>query len=643
MYAYGPRKKSSHFKLFMNGVAIPQTCGLKYLGVYIQSDLKCHGHTMNTVKKGNRLLAMIGRCLFSASTKTKMIAFNTVVWPVLEYASQVWSPYIKTLIDKVETVQRRAVNLKWILFTWSRYQGHINTAKMTILRCLSKATKPASVWKRQASYFSSSNACNVSSDRSKPKRAFLHLDDGTKIPGYSFGAEKSMSGEIVFNTGLTGYTESLTDPSYKGQILNLTYPLVGNYGVPNIAERDVYGLIKNAESERIHVSGLLVQDYSYHYSHWNSVMSLSDWLKQEGVPALHGIDTRMITKYVRDRSEVLGKIEFDDQPIELESPNSRNLIGECSITEPQLFGKGNTHRVLAVDCGTKHSIIRNLVQRDCEVKLVPWNYDFTQEEFDGLFISNGPGDPLTVPELIQNVKTVIDQGRKQPIFGICMGNQITALAAGAKSYKLPMGNRGHNQPVRNLLNGQAFITSQNHGYAIDDTTLPEGFHPLFVNCNDGTNEGIFHESRPIVTAQFHPEANGGPTDTMFMFDTFKSMMESPNCSIKASIPNPAVAPAKLKLNKVLMLGSGGLSIGQAGEFDYSGSQAVKALKEEGLKTVLMNPNIASVQTNAVGDKQADTVYFLPVTAQFVEEVIAKERPDGIVLSMGGQTALNVGT
>ncbi|KAJ8352718.1 hypothetical protein SKAU_G00241940, partial [Synaphobranchus kaupii] len=391
------------------------------------------------------------------------------------------------------------------------------------------------------------------------------------------------------------------------------------------------------------VSGLLVQDYSHDYSHWNSVKSLAQWLQEEEVPALYGVDTRMLTKIIRDKGTVLGKIEFDGQPVEISDPNQQNLVAEVSTKETVVFGRGNPIKVVAVDCGIKHNIIRLLVMRGAEVHLVPWNQDLMSLEYDGLFISNGPGDPAMAGTLIQNVRKVLESDRPQPIFGICMGNQITALAAGAQSYKLPMGNRGQNQPVLNLMTGRAFITAQNHGYGIDSGSLPAGWSPLFVNANDGTNEGIMHNTKPIFTAQFHPEAKGGPTDTEFLFDAFISMIKKgEEASIVSVMPKKVDVPQRPQVSKVLVLGSGGLSIGQAGEFDYSGSQAVKAMKEENVKTVLMNPNIASVQTNEVGTKQADSVYFLPVTPQFVTEVIKIERPDGILLSMGGQTALNCG-
>ncbi|MGH0144066.1 UNVERIFIED_CONTAM: hypothetical protein FKN15_044675 [Acipenser sinensis] len=685
------------------------------------------------------------------------------------------------------------------------------------------------------------------------------------MKGFSFGHHGSSSGELVFNTGLVGYPESLTDPSYRGQVLTLTYPIVGNYGVPNTTELDELGLVKHLESERIQVSGLLVQDYSHEYSHWNSNKSLSQWLQEE-------------------KGTVLGKIEFEGEPLEFSNPNLRNLIAEVSTKEVKVFGKGNPVKVVAVDCGIKHNIIRLLVKRGAEVHLVPWDHDLLGMEYDGLFISNGPGDPALARTLIENVRKVLESDRTEPVFGICMGNQITALAAGAKSYKLPMGNRypesltdpsyrgqvltltypivgnygvpntteldelglvkhleseriqlsdyswetwndlqvvrilhfqvsgllvqdysheyshwnsnkslsqwlqeekgtvlgkiefegeplefsnpnlrnliaevstkevkvfgkgnpvkvvavdcgikhniirllvkvlesdrtepvfgicmgnqitalaagaksyklpmgnrgqnqpvvnllndqafitaqnhgfgidskslplgwsplfinandntNENQPVVNLLNDQAFITAQNHGFGIDSKSLPPGWSPLFINANDNTNEGIMHNSKPIFTAQFHPEAKGGPTDTEFLFDAFLSLIKNgKETSIAAVMPKKFPLPKSVQVSKVLVLGSGGLSIGQAGEFDYSGSQAVKALKEENLNTILMNPNIASVQTNEVGIKQADSVYFLPVTPEFVTEVIKTEKPDGILLSMGGQTALNCG-
>ncbi|KAI4588305.1 hypothetical protein MJG53_002713 [Ovis ammon polii x Ovis aries] len=424
----------------------------------------------------------------------------------------------------------------------------------------------------------------------RAQTAHIVLEDGTKMKGYSFGHPSSVAGEVVFNTGLAGYPEALTDPAYKGQILTMANPIVGNGGVPDTAALDELGLSKYLESDGIKVAGLLVLNYSDDYHHWLATKSLGQWLREE-------------------KGTMLGKIEFEGQSVDFVDPNKQNLIAEVSTKDVKVYGKGNPMKVVAVDCGIKNNVIRLLVKRGAEVHVVPWNHDFTKMEYDGLLIAGGPGNPALAQPLIQNVKKILESDRKEPLFGISTGNLITGLAAGAQVYKMSMANRGQNQPVLNITNRQAFITAQNHGYALD-STLPAGWKPLFVNVNDRTNEGIMHESKPFFGVQFHPEVGPGPTDT--------------------------------EVSKVLILGSGGLSIGQAGEFDYSGSQAVKAMKEENVKTVLMNPNIASVQTNEVGLKQADTVYFLPITPQFVTEVIKAERPDGLILGMGGQTALNCG-
>uniref|UniRef100_A0A8C3RCI8 Carbamoyl phosphate synthase arginine-specific large chain n=1 Tax=Cyanoderma ruficeps TaxID=181631 RepID=A0A8C3RCI8_9PASS len=483
--------------------------------------------------------------------------------------------------------------------------------------------------------------CNVSADHwsfsrtgtrllsTKVQTANLVLEDGMKMKGYSFGYPSSTAGEVVFNTGLSGYTEALTDPSYKGQILTLANPIVGNGGVPDTAALDEMGLRRFLESDGVKVSGLLVQDYSNDYSHWQAIRSLGEWLQEEQVSNLDGT--------------VLGKIEFEGQPVEFADPNKQNLIAEVSTKEVKIYGRGNPIKVVAVDCGLKHNVIRLLVKRGAEVHLVPWDHDFTGMDYDGLIISGGPGDPMKAQEVIQNVRKVLESNRPEPLFGISMGHLITGIAAGATSYKMQMANRGQNQPVLNAVNGQAVITAQNHGYAIESSALPPGWKPLFVNANDQTNEGIMHETRSIFTAQFYPDANPGPRDTEFLFDSFISLVKrGKGTTIPSVLPKAGVTASRVEVSKVLILGSGGLSIGQAGEFDYSGSQAVKALKEENVKIVLMNPNIASVQTNETGLKQADAVYFLPITPQFVMEVIKAERPDGLILGMGGQTALNCG-
>ena len=377
---------------------------------------------------------------------------------------------------------------------------------------------------------------------------------------------------------------------------------------------------------------------------------MSEWLISEKVPGIYGIDTRLLTKKIRDSGAMLAKIEFSPsymppgyEEIAFDDPNSRNLVEEVSCTERIIYGEGNKHKILTIDCGIKNNIIRNLVERDVELHRVPWNYDFSQEmdKYDGLFLSNGPGNPDMAHHTVDHLKTLLAAGYDDPIFGICMGNQLLGMAAGAECYKLPFGNRGQNIPVVNKLTGECYITPQNHGYALDAEKLPAGWSALFENRNDGSNEGIMHDTKPFFTAQFHPEAMGGPTDTQFLFSKFTDLVASGSSSV-GSVFGPMNPNVTKNVKKVLVLGSGGLSIGQAGEFDYSGNQAIKSLKEEGLNTVLMNPNIASVQTNLEGDYQADTVYFLPVTVDHVEEVIKKEKPDGLILSMGGQTALNIG-
>ena len=470
------------------------------------------------------------------------------------------------------------------------------------------------------------------------KKAILRLSDGTEFHGESFGYEGAVAGEVVFNTAMMGYPESLTDPSYAGQILVMTFPLVGNYGVPS-ESTEQNGLSTFMESDRIHVRALVVSDYSVHYSHWNAKGSLAEWLKREKVVGITGIDTRELTKRLREYGSMSGVIITEgQQDIPFEDPNLVNQVALVSTKEVEHFGNGSK-RVCLVDMGVKQNIIRELLKFDVSITVVPWDYDFTSEEYDGLFISNGPGDPNLCTKTVEHVRKFMQQSK--PIYGICMGNQILALAAGAKVTKLKYGHRGHNQPVRLLVNGKltnrCFITSQNHGYAVDNDTIPADWEPQFINMNDGSNEGIRHKTKPWCSAQFHPEAASGPTDTEFIFGQFFKAMCDPKSMMIAEAQETFESFEKPK--KVLLLGSGALKIGEAGEFDYSGSQALKALKEEGIHTVLINPNIATVQTS---DGVADEVYFLPVTPYFVERVIEKERPDGILLSFGGQTALNCG-
>ena len=488
------------------------------------------------------------------------------------------------------------------------------------------------------------------------QEARLILDDGTEFCGWSFGYEANAVGEVVFNTAMTGYPESLTDPSYAGQILVTTYPLIGNYGVPETGGEP---LPKFMESERIHVKALVVADYSEKYSHWNAKESLAEWLKREKIPAITGIDTRRLTQRLRESGVMRGRIIISENSDYSEHADygSINWVEQVSCKEvitykPDPTAAANSSlftlhssfpRVVLIDCGVKANIIRCLVNRGVEVIRVPWDYDFNQLDFDGLFLANGPGDPEQCNKTVEHIRTFLNNPNVRPLMGICLGNQLLARAAGAKTYKLKYGHRSHNQPVQLVGTTRCFITSQNHGYAVDVSTLPADWEPLFVNMNDGSNEGIRHKTMPWFSAQFHPEACSGPTDTEWMFDEFVRQVSDYEVAslsgYKVYSPQNLKTPKPQNFNKILLLGSGALKIGQAGEFDYSGAQALKALKEEGVKSVLINPNIATVQTSK---DVADTIYFQPVTPDFVEHVIEKERPDGILLSFGGQTALNCG-
>ncbi|XP_067125336.1 multifunctional protein CAD [Centruroides vittatus] len=485
--------------------------------------------------------------------------------------------------------------------------------------------------------------------------AHLILEDGMKFTGSLFGSERNVAGEVVFQTGMVGYPESLTDPSYYCQILVLTYPLIGNYGIAS-DEEDEYGIPKWFESKRIWIEALIVGELSDYCSHWLSTRSLSEWMKEHNVPGIQGIDTRELTKRIRSNGTMLGKIVLENvspTSIPFSDPNKRNLICDVSIKEKKIYNPNGHPRITVVDIGLKYNQLRCLLKRGARVEVVPWNHSLNPDEFDGLFLSNGPGDPVFCKQTISNIAEVLNFSKPKPVFGICLGHQLLALAIGAKTYKMKYGNRGHNQPAVHLRTKRCCITSQNHGFAVSTESLPLGWSMLFQNANDHTNEGIVHDSLPYFSVQFHPEHKAGPEDLEVLFDVFFKSVENHlkettklclkdliDYYMQPRIPESInLKPVLKRVNKVLILGSGGLSIGQAGEFDYSGSQAIKALKEEKIKSVLINPNIATVQTSP---DLADKVYFLPITIEYVTQVIKSERPDGILLTFGGQTALNCG-
>lgn len=355
----------------------------------------------------------------------------------------------------------------------------------------------------------------------------LTLKDGITIEGNSFGAETPMAGEVVFATGMTGYPESLTDPSYKGQILTLTYPIIGNYGVPEK---------KYWESNQIRVSGLIVSDYNDTPSHYLSKRSLSQWLKDEGIPALEIKDTRFLTQHLRDNGSQLGKIEFGKK-IDYYDPNKDNLVSLVSTKEITFHKsfipnpKGDT--VVYLDCGGKKNMVLCLLRRGVNVVTVPWDFDpfddmnikrifdllkknKQKEQITGIVVSNGPGDPKFADKTIAITKTALEM--KLPLLGICLGHQLLSLAAGGNTSKLKYGHRSQNQPCIEAGTKHCIITTQNHGFAVSE--IPPGFKAWFLNANDGSNEGIIHTKYPYMSVQFHPEATPGPQDSEWIFDYY---------------------------------------------------------------------------------------------------------------------------
>lgn len=445
---------------------------------------------------------------------------------------------------------------------------------------------------------------------------------------------------------MVGYVESLTDPSYFDQLLILTYPLIGNYGVPHPERLDENGLHEEFESSNIWAKALICDELSVDYSHWNASISLDQWLKLNKVVGIQGVDVRALTKDIRINKTRIATITIEGPNIEHIPRYMQSYVAKVSTNKVQVFNSTGSPHILLLDCGVKLNQIRCFLKRGAKVTLVPYNYNFLKEyqNYDGLFISNGPGNPTDCQIIIDQLKAMLKMDK--PIFGICLGHQLISLAAGCKTYKMDYGNRGHNQPCILTNSKRCFVTSQNHGYAVDSSTIPSDWNILFTNANDNSNEGIYHQSKPFFSVQFHPEHRAGPDDLECLFDVFLEFIKNkPNKNAldlindQINISGQTTVESIINPRKVLILGSGGLSIGQAGEFDYSGSQALKALKEEDVSTVLINPNIATVQTNP---GLADKVYFLPITVEYVEEVVKLERPEGIMLMFGGQTALNCG-
>ncbi len=364
----------------------------------------------------------------------------------------------------------------------------------------------------------------------------LILKDGSEVTGESFGflpktKDWEVDGEVVFNTGMVGYPETFTDPSYRGQILVLTYPLIGNYGVPG--DQILNNVSQLLESEQIHLRGLIVSEYSDEFSHWQGKKSLAKFLIKHKIPAMQGVDTRALTQKLREHGVMLGKITNSDKNyykgMNFTDPNEWNLVAEVSPEKKEILSPKSKAKctVALLDCGIKHNIIRHFLERDCKIIRLPWNYDISKlkGKYDGLFISNGPGDPKTAMEASGSIKTAMKEGK--PIFGICLGTQLLALSVGADTYKLKYGHRSANQPCIDLETGRCYITSQNHGYAVDSKTIPKDWKPWFENANDGTVEGIKHTKKPWFAVQFHPEASPGPEDAAYLFDEFVNRLVKP--------------------------------------------------------------------------------------------------------------------
>jgi len=348
----------------------------------------------------------------------------------------------------------------------------------------------------------------------------LILEDGTRFDGHLIGHRAACHGEVVFSTGMVGYAESLTDPSYRGQILTFTFPSIGNYGVPDPG-RDDWGLNDAFESNRIHATAVVVAAHADDATHWSAGRSFSKWLQAKEVPGIAGVDTRALTQHLRDKGSMRAALVADGETPVFKDDKPRDLVAEVSLPEPRDYGNDGPRLVL-LDTGVKENIIRSLVLAGARVLRVPHNFDFFGEDFDGVFLANGPGDPQDAMASIALVRRALQE--RIPLFGICLGHQLLSIAAGAQTYKLKFGHRGHNQPCVEVGTRRCFITSQNHGYAVDGRTLPDGWREWFVNANDGSNEGIRHDYLPVRSVQFHPEAAPGPRDTMHLFRLFVEML-----------------------------------------------------------------------------------------------------------------------
>ncbi len=361
------------------------------------------------------------------------------------------------------------------------------------------------------------------------------LDDGTVLEGQGFGYPTTVFGEAVFNTGMVGYTETLTDPSYGGQILAITYPLVGNYGIPNPDQVSESGITEYFESDRIQVRGLVVQSISETASHWSLEMTLDQWLHSQKIPGISGIDTRSLTKSLRISGVRMAALAVSEDPIDVEKLKSQldkaprygmeRLVEKVSVDKAVEYGKGRS--IVVIDAGIKNAILRNVVKMGYKAVRVPYNTpieEILSHDPVGVILSNGPGDPQHCPDTINTAKNLIHNGI--PTLGICLGAQIIGLAGRAQTYKLKYGHRGQNKSCLNVADGQVYVTSQNHGYAIDTDSLADSeFDLWFINTDDNTVEGIRHKEKPCIAVQFHPEASPGPYDCEFVFAELQKMME----------------------------------------------------------------------------------------------------------------------